>query len=209
MKRIGISQRVETVGSHAERRDCLDQRWGDFLRELDCLLFPLPNVTPEQADRLLDVLDLDGVILSGGNSLARLAPGAGDVSVRRDAFEARLIDAAMTREIPLLGVCRGMQHLNLHFGGKLVAIEGHAGARHRLTALTKQHQLPDSVNSFHNWTIPGSGLARGFEALASDEQGNIEAFECRTDRLLGIMWHPEREAPFNRLDIELVGTFLA
>jgi len=68
--------------------------------------------------------------------------------------------------------------------------------------------IPEVVNSYHSWAILRDGLATELTALAFDQAGNVEAFECIEKNLLGMMWHPEREQPFDTLDIELIKRYL-
>jgi putative glutamine amidotransferase len=204
MKRIGITQRVECVQSYSERRDCLDQRWSAFVSELGYIPLPLPNILPNQISELLDALNLDALLFSGGNSIARLDPSASDAAPERDAFESALLGEAFERNIPVIGVCRGMQMINLSMGGKLTPISGHVAVRHSVTSMAAHDPLPGAVNSYHNWSISPEGLADKLKPLAVDCDGNIEAFKHTEKPLLGIMWHPEREEPFNPLDVELM-----
>ena len=208
MNRIGITQRVENIQSYSERRDCLDQRWSSFAFELGYLPVPLPNITADKVTRLLDALSLDAILLSGGNSITSLDPSASDIAPERDAFELALLSEALARNIPLIGICRGMQVINTNLGGKLTPVNGHVAAHHSITLLNKSYQLPELVNSYHNWGIRADNLAEELDIIAADSDGNIEAFEHKKKKLLGIMWHPEREKPFNRLDIQLIQRFL-
>lgn len=209
MKRLGITQRVMPFPDYNERRDCLDQRWLSLAYELGFIPIPLPNITPTAAPELLDALQLDAVILSGGNSIASLDPAAPDAAPERDAFEATLIDEMLQRSIPVLGVCRGMQMINVHLGGQLSPVAGHAGSTHRLLIEPEYANLiPDSVNSFHDWTIGPGQHSPLFTPIARDHAGNIEGFEHKTKSIAGIMWHPERESPFKQQDIHLLKKFL-
>jgi len=208
MKRIGISQRVESIQNYSERRDCLDQRWSSFAFELGYIPIPLPNITLDKVIRLLDVLNLDAILLSGGNSITSINPSASDIAPERDAFESALLNEALVRDIPIIGVCRGMQMINTHFGGKLTVVNGHVAADHAIYAINESDQLPKLVNSYHSWGIDANGLAKDLDIIAIDNDGNIEAFEHKNKKLLGIMWHPEREMPFNKLDIQLIKRFL-
>ncbi len=94
--------------------------------------------------------------------------------------------------------------INHYFGGAFKQVEGHIATQHELNHLSADYDLPTSVNSFHRWAIPGAGLASSLRALASDDMGNIEAFKHDSHRVLGIMWHPEREDVFNQQDINLL-----
>ncbi len=208
MKRIGITQRVENIQSYSERRDCLDQRWAAFAFELGFTPIPLPNITPDKVAKLLDAVKLDAILLSGGNSITDLDPTASDVAPGRDAFEVALLSEALARDIPTIGVCRGMQMINVHLGGGLISVSGHVAVRHPIILLNKSYQLPKLVNSFHNWGTKADSLAKELEIIAVDSDNNVEAFEHKEKKLLGIMWHPEREDPFNKLDIQLITRFL-
>jgi N5-(cytidine 5'-diphosphoramidyl)-L-glutamine hydrolase len=208
VKRIGITQRVEQIPNYSERRDCLDQRWSVFVWELECIPIPLPNCSPSQVPHLLDELQLDAVILSGGNSIASLDNSATDAAPERDAFESILLNEALERNLPIIGVCRGMQMINVHMGGKLTQISGHVAVRHRISPIDQSYFLPESVNSYHNWGISADDLAEELQAIAFDSEGKVEALNHTKKKLFGIMWHPEREQPFNSLDIELIKRFL-
>ncbi|WP_068547767.1 type 1 glutamine amidotransferase [Thalassotalea crassostreae] len=208
MKRIGITQRVEVVKSYGERRDCLDQQWSNLIIQLGFLPIPLPNVSEDMVEALVTALQLDAIILSGGNSITTLNPEASDAAPERDEFENAIIAKALETNIPLIGVCRGMQVLNLAMGGALAKTQGHVGQRHSITSNVKGFDLPKTVNSFHNYCVPNDGLAKSLEPLAYDDGGNIEAFYSISSKILGIMWHPEREENFTNLDIQLLKRFL-
>lgn len=211
MKRIGITQRVDHISSYGEYRSALDQRWIDFTFALNYFPVPLPIVSPENIDSLYEALNLDAVLLSGGNSLSVLDPSADDASPKRDEFERALIDGALIRGLPIVGVCRGMQLLNHFFGGELVKVNGHVAVRHVVSATAIGDDacvVSGEVNSFHSWGIPPQGLAVHLNSLAVDESGNIEAFKHQNNRVLGLMWHPEREASFVAEDINLIKAIL-
>lgn len=203
MKCIGVTQRVECVEYRSERRDCLDQRWSAFVAELGYILLPLPNILPNQLSKLLQAINIDAVILSGGNSITSVDPSANDSAPERDAFETALIGEALTRSLPVIGICRGMQMINVYMGGNLTYVSGHVAVCHSISSLDSKYQLPEMINSYHNWSISPQGLANVLKPIAIDNDGNVEAFENREKNLFGIMWHPERESPFNSLNIDL------
>jgi gamma-glutamyl-gamma-aminobutyrate hydrolase PuuD len=209
MKRLGITQRVEHIVAYGERRDCLDQRWTKLAFHLGCIPIPLPNTTPQNVARLLDHLNLDAVILSGGNSIGKVDPSASDVAPERDAFELAMISEASRRELPILGICRGMQIINTKYGGRLSLVAGHVATAHELEVEEEFRDLmPTPVNSYHNWAIGPGDLSPEFAPIAFDADQNIEAFQHQSKKLAGIMWHPERENPFRSLDVELIKKFI-
>ena len=210
LKRLGITQRVELFKAYGERRDCLDRRWSALALEVGFMPIPLPNIAAEIVPELLDVLQLDAVILSGGNSIAKLDPTASDASLERDAFEVALVKEAIHRLLPILGVCRGLQMLNIHFGGQLSHIEGHVRSYHRVVTVPEfSGFVPNYINSYHDWAIMPDQLADQLNPIVRDIDGNIEGFAHRSKSVTGIMWHPEREHPFRQQDIELLRKLLS
>jgi gamma-glutamyl-gamma-aminobutyrate hydrolase PuuD len=205
MMRIAITQRVDTVHGSGERRDCLDQRWARFLEPLGLNLLPVPNSLLD-AHSWADRQDIQGVLLSGGNDLAHL-PGASQPAPERDAVESALLQLALRRSLPVLGVCRGMQMLNCFLGGSLVRLQRHAGLRHGIREAGRAGLFfgYDDVNSYHDWAVAAEGVAKDLKVLAiAVDDGSVEAVGHRELPWLGIMWHPEREICLNGRDARLI-----
>lgn len=195
MKLIAVSQRV-VISEYNERRDALDQRWHDFLAESGLTAVLIPN-HPETARDLLDSVPVEGILLTGGNSLAV----CGGDSPERDRTEELMIETARMRDLPLIGVCRGMQALLNFFGAGLEPVCGHVRTRHQLTFLDQQL----TVNSYHDWAV--KTVPEQFTALAETADGVIEAAVHKSLTMLGIMWHPERSEPFDDPEIRLFEQF--
>lgn len=199
--RIGITQRVEVFSSYAERRDCLDQQWFRFLESLRFTPIPVPNHLMDVRQWALDV-GLEGLVLSGGNDLAHL-PDANNVAPERDHTEAELLCWAGKHEIPTIGVCRGLQMMYVWLGGGLVPVSGHTAVRHSLSPTTQASGLFrqfTEVNSFHNWGVSQNGMPHDLVPQCVSPEGDVEAFRHVSLPWAGIMWHPEREAPFSESD---------
>lgn len=211
MKRLGISQRVERIENYNESRDCLDQRWAKLALAIDFLPIPLPNLSIQYVPILLDTLQLDAIVVSGGNSIALEGHPISGAAPERDAFETCLVNEAIERNIPLLGVCRGMQLINVTLGGQLQVVEGHVACRHPVHKIDPASDIrfPSKVNSFHNYGIAENDLAENLIALLRDDSGYIEAFQHKYAAATGIMWHPEREEPFDILDLNLIAEVLS
>lgn len=188
---VAVTQRVD-VSQTRERRDALDQNWPRFLAACGLQAVPLPN--HPSATALFDRAGCGGLILSGGNDLSFYGGDAPE----RDANEARLVDLAVARDLPVLGVCRGMQFLLHGWGVPLSVVDGHVGKPHLVTGPLGSRL----VNSYHRYGARDA--APGLSVLARSPDGGIEC--VRHDRLphLGIMWHPEREDPFRDEDVALV-----
>jgi putative glutamine amidotransferase len=180
-------------------------------------------ITPDDPDT--DVIDsLDGIVFSGGADIDPAYWGAephpeSDVDVARDTSELMLMKAALTADLPTLGVCRGMQVMAVAAGGTLhqhlpdvlghdqhraaagtdpLAADAAAYGRHdvvtrpgsRARALLGGHL---TVNSFHHQAVddPGELTAVGW---CPDDQV-IEIIEDASRAFaLGVQWHPERTA---------------
>ena len=193
---IAVSQRVDIVSARHERRDALDQRWGALFAACDLLAMPLPNEAG-RASSLLEAIDPAGVLLTGGNDLSMYGGDAPE----RDATEAMAIEWAVARRRPLFAVCRGLQMLAHHFGSRLVRVDGHAAKRHRIQG----EGLDVEVNSFHDWGFRDAPSE--FQVLAKAPDGTIEAVRHSSAPIAGVMWHPEREAPFATRDMEMFRKF--
>lgn len=183
-----ITQRVEFVASHGERRDALDQGWAALLDAAGCDLAPMPNhpgTALSLARRLKPVL----LILSGGNGVM---PGKPGHAPERNATEATLLDWAGAVGVPVLGVCRGFQFMNVHLGGGLSPVSGHVASYH---AISSDTGLFPEVNSYHDYGIVADDLAPSLEVVATGPDGTVEAARHGTLPWIGVMWHPERAMP--------------
>lgn len=204
MQKIGLTQRVDVIPDHGERRDALDQAWIVLLQRLGYVPVPLPNLVNDVCG-YLDALGLDGVVVTGGNDLPE-APEATWVAEERDRFERTLLDTCAETGRPVFGVCRGLQLAVVHHGGQLVAVDGHVAKRHRLIVRASSGvPLRDRevVNSFHRFGVCPEQLDGQWHVLATADDGTVEAIQHREHPLLAVMWHPER-SPSDPQDVELI-----
>jgi len=184
--RIALTMRITEAQGYSERRDSLSHDWVNLLEDWGMSSLPIPNGLGDP-DEYFDSLDPDLFVLTGGDD-----PGKG---TPRDLTEKKVLDYAKSTGIPTIGICRGLQAINLHFGGRLTAIDNHVGCDHAVSvsgAFAEIYGTEASVNSFHEMTIPLDGLAEDLIITARDEDGNIEAFHHGTLPVAAIMWHPER-----------------
>lgn len=187
MKIVAVSQRVDVLPERGESRDALDQRLTTFLLAAGYLPVPVPNELEDALHDWLDAVSPQAVVLSGGNDI-------GECSAR-DQTESRLLDHARSNNLPVLGVCRGMQMIAHWSGGGLKPVTGHVRTRHQLSG-----QIVGGVNSYHDLAL--DGCPEHFEVLARSEDGEIEAIRHLSLPWEGWMWHPEREAVFASHDVD-------
>lgn len=200
MKRIGLTQRVEVISGYNERRDCLDQNWVKLLIGLDYVPVILPNIDSiDLIKSYLDEMSLDGVILTGGNDLIQTKSPR--VAIERDQFETALIDYCCLNEIPILGVCRGMQMLNIYFGGQLQSVSNHVTQSHQINFIDGRIF---SVNSYHDWGITANLLSIELEALGHSEDGLVEYCKHKKMPITAMMWHPERDNKDQEISLKII-----
>ncbi len=150
---------------------------------------------------------LDGLVVAGGPDVeperygAEREPRTGPPARERDAWELALIRAALDSDMPLLGICRGMQLLNVALGGTLVQhIDGHTEdvgvfGSHPVTPVAGTRYaavVPEKmcVPTYHHQAV--DRLGEGLRTSAHATDGTVEAVELPGDRfVLGVQWHPE------------------
>ena len=167
-------------------------------------------LAPTDLDAVPALVDrLDGICLAGGPDIDPFAYGAGErhpqlgsTHPEVDAFELAVARTADAAGLPLLGICRGAQALNVARGGTLHQhVDGHRQAE--LATVATQQVAVDSasrlaaiagrelsVNSFHHQAVDAVGA--GLRVVARSNDGIVEAIEDRTRSLvLGVQWHAE------------------
>lgn len=175
-------------------------------------------IPPCEAHKMDEVLQrVDGIVFTGGGDFTpemigeRPVPSLSSINTRRDEFEFALFKRVMAFHIPILGICRGFQLMNLVMGGTIyqdlssefptpVLLHSQSDARNvathevKIEPQTLLHQLFQSeqakVNSFHHQAL--KQLAPGLHTSAVSTDGVIEAVESSEFYpLLGVQWHPE------------------
>lgn len=183
--------RADSPSDYDEVRDALDQQWIPLM--FKCGLTPLlmPN-NPSLIKIYLEQWEFSGILLTGGNNPVQL----GGDSPARDQVDTILIDWACKHNKPLIGVCRGMQSIQMAFQQSLEPVDGHITKRQTINVNGQQIE----VNSYH--TLGSKVCKSPLQSWATSDDGVIKAVKHLSKNIYGIMWHPERNQPFHQRDIE-------
>ncbi|HVB30844.1 MAG TPA: gamma-glutamyl-gamma-aminobutyrate hydrolase family protein [Gemmatimonadaceae bacterium] len=193
----------------------LNQRYTDALQRAGLIPVVVPPLAPDAAHALLR--RVDGLVLTGGEDVdpalfgAAPHPRADPPHPERDRSEIALTVAAHAQRLPTLAICRGLQLVNVAFGGSLIqdipAQRPHAlphardedrGARVHGVTIDDGTRLAGAlgatrltVNSLHHQALDRIG--RGLRVAARADDGIIEAAEWAGDEwwMVGVQWHPE------------------
>jgi putative glutamine amidotransferase len=198
--KVALTTRLisESYPSGSEWRDAIAHDWFEYLEKQNLAFIVIPNIGARASIYLEGV---NGLILTGGGDITDQPEcNWNDLpEFRRDVTEFSLLRAAISKKLPVLGVCRGMQQIHRYFGGEISRITpeaSHVGKDHELVFSENPKYLPAplkqfSVNSFHDCQI--SKVLNTFQSVAQSFDGIVEAIEHKTEKCLGIMWHPERK----------------
>lgn len=197
------------ISSNGQNRRYLYQNYADAITAAGAVpLLPLDN--GELADELFDLCD--GILMTGGPDInpslygQEMQPECGKIDAQRDDMEMRMLKRFAGGEKPIFGICRGLQMLNVYFGGTLWQdIPSRFGVVHgggddphsctHTTSLLKGSRLNElygdsiTTNSYHHQSI--DRVAEGFAVTAMC--GDIvEGIAHKTLPIWAVQWHPER-----------------
>jgi len=217
---IGItpSAQLDTLAHGTFLRYCMS---APYVRAMETA-GGVPVILPPQRDAIAELMAvIDGLLLSGGPDVDPVRygdnyvhPATYGIDPDRDQFEIDLFDAALQREIPVFGICRGIQVMNVALGGTLIqdvrtehpgaADVGHRQHERGLEVSAVGHEVSAvastplpifgnndlGVNSFHHQAI--RDLAPDLMPVAYSPDQLVEAVVMRGNpEVFGVQWHPE------------------
>ncbi len=175
-------------------------------------------------NNLQEVTKCDAIVFTGGVDMETIEKIEYDYAPKefnrvRDLFEMAVLEKALNEKKPILGICRGLQLINVYLGGTLHLDNGEAKNKiHRRESEDKIHPIQveknslfysivkqefGEVNSAHHQSI--EILGSGLKAVAHTEDGVIEVIESANPEkqfIIAVQWHPERmsdlESPFSK-----------
>ncbi|RUA08226.1 MAG: gamma-glutamyl-gamma-aminobutyrate hydrolase family protein [Fusobacteria bacterium] len=214
MKVIGISGNKSFLEGF--NRDYTLDHYSICIQKIGAVPLILPLTDKKEIVRVY-IEKIDALIMSGGNDVnpflygEDLAKEAEVPFTLRDTFDFLLIEAALEKNIPILGICRGMQIMNVYFGGSLhqdIKYYGKTNVQHQqkpnyiepvhhvdikkgtiLSTLIGEKK--QKVNSIHHQCVNKLGKGLVVSAESSSDK-IIEAYESNgKKKVMGIQWHPE------------------
>lgn len=216
---IGISTNqyiLENSPFAGQKRIYINRDYTECVLKAGGIPFLLPLNTPLEAIEQ-QIMAMDGIVFSGGQDVHPLRYGEEPsrfleaVCSERDEYELEALKLAYALKKPILGICRGLQLINIAFGGTLYQDIGHQIPHQSIQHFQKAHKavathsvelVPKTLlasifetnhlitNSFHHQAI--KDLAHGFKVNAMTRDGVIEGIEREDSSfLVGVQWHPE------------------
>ncbi len=218
---VAISQR-RNINKHGATMDALESSYVDYFERLGVLLVPIPNSSINLKD-YFERFSIKGIILTGGNMINPSLYGgqetSPDISDQRDATERMILDMAIEKNLPVLGICRGCQFINVYFGGKLIGNINNGDKKIKHIASSHEVEIVHdslkkilgekiTVNSYHNQSITQGTLSGDLEVFAKADDGTVEGLCHRNLPIAGMIWHPERESPNEGANNEIINLFI-
>lgn len=204
MMKIFITQEINIIKSYKEKANTLSIELINYFLKYrpDILLIPVPN-NIEKSNQMFDSLKPEGLILSGGNNINEFK--------ERDETEKKMVQNFLIKKKPILGICRGIQFLNIFFGGKVQLNtnnkfgRNHSNSKHLvdIKGLDRKNQQI-KVNSFHDYGILIKETAKNFKIFATCDEKIVEGFYDLEKKIYAIQWHPERKNSSPDFDIKLI-----
>lgn len=146
--------------------------------------------------------NLNLLCMSGGNDILKF--NRDKRNLIRYKLDKYYYNFCKKKKIPILGICHGAHFISSQEGSE-IGKKKHVGS-HTIKFNKKKLRLKQRyVNSFHNFVI--KKLGNSLEALAYASDGTIECFTCKENKILGIMWHPERDKKINQSDVKLIKNY--
>ncbi len=202
--------------------DYLESNYVKYFNQFNINLVILPNNVTDVID-FYNINRCNKIILTGGDDISESLYSNKSIKIdknlyQRDLNEKKLINFSVKNKIPLLGICRGFQIINVCLGGDLTQdltkISNYKNTdKHTIIfsdKFIKKMQVESlQVNSYHNQGISIDQLSEDLELIAFNKKDNIvEMYKHKKLDIYGIQWHPERVNAPKVFDYKFITSFL-
>ncbi|KKM40528.1 hypothetical protein LCGC14_1563790 [marine sediment metagenome] len=220
-----ITQR-HSLNKHGDWIDSLENSYIIYFETFGVNLLPVSNTTIN-LEQLSRSVEIAGIILTGGGDVdpdlyGKNAGSELSISKQRDKLESSLLKLSISQKIPLLGICRGMQFINVFFNGSINQQINKMDTKNtHIVPSIHNVEITDNkimnilgkktffTNSYHNQGIFEGGLGDDLMIFAMNKDlGLIEGIYHKNFPIAGIQWHPERPGSYNKIDEILVEAFI-
>jgi N5-(cytidine 5'-diphosphoramidyl)-L-glutamine hydrolase len=199
MKNILITKNLKHDLNRNELLETIDINYIKFIQSINFNPFPVSSFIKD-IEKNLKNMKPNGILLTGGCDIGKFD--------QRDLFEIKLIKFGIKKKIPIVGICRGMQIINLFFNGENKKVKNHISQINQIIELKTGKKR--YVKCFHNFSISKKKLSKEFEIKhISAKDSEIESIYNHKKKIFGLMWHPEREVKFKKEDKNLIKFYLS
>ncbi len=203
MKTVLLTSR--SIKKNDEIYFSLDKNWFNYL--LNTKITLIPNLSSKMND-YLEEPSYSGIVLAGGGNIRKNSLSNNDFDDERELVEEHLIEYSLANNIPLIGVCRGMQKI-------MTVLEKKIEFVHNKIDIKDPYELSNAIKSevtfkgtrtcYNNFSILyDKNIENSWNVLCLDSNRNILAVIHKKYKILSFMWHPERDMS----DFELINSFL-
>lgn len=218
MKKIGITSRI-IKNESGNISDSIEHAYFEYFSSLGFQPLFIPN-NQVLLREYLENFDVAGIVFSGGGDISASYQGCASLECdnsqkARDEIEDLLLRWAITLNKPVFGICRGMQFINVFFGGKITQnIENklghkHVGVNHHIQIVDEKFYFHDNleVNSYHNHGVSIDNLASQLIPFAIVDDTLVEGFYHKDLPVVAVQWHPERQMP-SKISAQIIMSIL-
>ena len=204
--KIFITLRSADSATYTESRDGISIDFIKLLNFLDLTPILVPN-NLDNPKAFFSEFDAKGALLTGGD----------DPTIQNKRYETEnsLIEYCIKDKIPIFGICRGLQAINLYFGGSLKKFEKDSNMivnKHDIEICNELYNLPlnnkYTVNSFHELYVTKDTLGKELTPFAISDHKTIEGLFHNQHNITAVQWHPERYESYQELDLLLLSNWI-
>ena len=212
MIKIAVTTRKISNPIYKESYNAISDSWLEYFDKikLDPILFTDKIKNPVTLFNKINCSAL--ILLNGEDNKLKIKNNKFLSGSNRDFVEYKLVKNCIKKKLPILGICRGHQFLNVFFGGKLKKTKKHVNVKHKIDIIDqdfikKFNSFDLEVNSFHENCIYIKDLSKFLVPWAVIDN-TVEGFYNYQYKIFSIMWHPERRKNFNQIEANIIKKFL-